>query len=117
MAGALFIVFILPTMIAWILNLFLSKRKRFSFSCDRFSPLGLYIKNSLLSFKAKYFRFTVTVKKISIHTNFKNSLLSTSTSSPFILDIDSLGIEIVPEEMDLETPDKNVGITQSIRFY
>lgn len=96
-ALAFFTVFLLPSLLAWIINLLLSKRNQFSFSCDRFSPLGLYLRNALASFKASYFRVTISLKKLSVQTNFKKSLLGVSTSSPFMLEFDSLNIGIIPE--------------------
>ena len=97
MALAIFSAFVLPLIVAWVVNLFLSKRKQFSFRCDRFSPLGLYLKNACLSAKASYFRIVIQLKKLSVQTNFKKSLLGISTSSPFVLDVDTLEISVIPE--------------------
>ena len=102
-ALAIFSVFILPLIVAWVVNLFLSKRKQFSFRCDRFSPLGLYLKNACLSAKISYFRIMIQLKKLSVQTNFKKSLLGISTSSPFVLDVDTLEISVIPEVSEAKT--------------
>lgn len=117
-ALALFSVFVLPSIIAWTLNLFLSKRKQFSFSCNRFSPFGLYLKNACMSLKVNTFRITVQLKKVSIQTNFKKSLLGISTSSPFVLELDSLHVGILPEaidELDVERLNKAKPVVQSMQ--
>lgn len=103
MALAIFSAFVLPLIVAWVVNLFLSKRKQFSFRCDRFSPLGLYLKNACLSAKASYFCIVIQLKKLSVQTNFKKSLLGISTSSPFVLDVDTLEISVIPEVPEVKS--------------
>ena len=94
----LFSIFAFPYLLAWIVNFFLSKGKRFSVSIDKLSPLGLNAKNVTFSIIVKQFLISGSVKKVGIQTNFRKSFLNIGASSPFILEVDSVTIGLIPND-------------------
>lgn len=120
---------VLPYFAAWIINLLFKKKKRFSLSCEKLSPFGFYAKNLVFQTDIKCFHIRVTLKKVAVRTNLKKALFGVSASSLFILEFDSIAVEIVgqrnndvaKEEAIPETETaspmpsllKNIGIYQS----
>ena len=92
-AGTLW--FILPRIIILCINMFLSKKKGFSITCEKLYPFGVSIKNTDTSSSCKKFGFSVSVKGVSIQTNFKKAFFDFAASSPFVLEINALNIGVV----------------------
>ena len=97
-----FLVFVLPHALAWIINFFLSKGKRFSMSVERLSPLSMQAKNVRVKLSLKKMLLSVSVKKVTIRTNIKNFFLNAVGSSPLVLDIDTVSVGILPPEDSVE---------------
>ena len=66
------LVFVLPHVLAWIINLFLSKGKRFSMSVEKLSPLSMQAKNIQVTVYLKKMLLSISVKKVNVRTNIKN---------------------------------------------
>ena len=96
------LVFVLPHVLAWVINLFLSKGKRFSMSVEKLSPLNLQAKNIHVKLSLKRMLLSVSVKKVTIRTNIKNYFLNAIGSSPFVLDIDTVSVGMIPSEDPVE---------------
>ena len=94
----LFSVFAFPYLLAWVVNFFLSKGKRFSVSIDKLSLLGLNAKNVNFSIILERFIISGSVKKVGILTNFRKSFLNIGASSPFVLEVDSVVIGLIPND-------------------
>lgn len=92
------LVFVLPHVLAWIINLFLSKGKRFSMSVEKLSPLSMQAKNIQVTVYLKKMHLSISVKKVTVRTNIKNYFLNAIGSSPFVLDIDTVSVGMIPSE-------------------
>ena len=95
---SLFVSVLLPYFAAWIINFIFRKKERFSLSCDKLSPFGLYVKNLVFQMNIKSFQVSIRVKRIGVRTNFQKALFSVSISSLFVLEVDSLSFGVVIRE-------------------
>lgn len=93
----LFSTFILPYAIAWVINLFTSKGKRFSLTLDQLSPFGLNARNVNFVVALKNVILKGSVDKIGLRTNFRKFFLNIGTASPFVFEVGTFSLGIVPD--------------------
>ena len=92
----LFFLFLLFLRVAvWCADIFLLRKKGFSITCKKLYPFEFSFKNVDQSSVLKRFGLSVDLKGLSIQTNFKKAFFDFAVSSPFILEVDSLSVNVV----------------------
>lgn len=99
-----FSIFILPYVIAKIINIFLSKGKRFSITLDQLSPFGLSARNVRVTINLKGLILTGSVDKIGLQTNFRKFFFHIGTASPFVFEVGTFALNIVPNTQTSSSP-------------
>ena len=79
----------------WCADIFLLRKKGFSIACKKLYPFEFSFKSMDQSSFLKRFGLSVDLKGFSIQTNFKKAFFDFAVSSPFILEVDSLSVNVV----------------------
>ena len=105
LAGSfVFSIFILPYVIAKIINVFVSKGKLFSITLDQLSPFGLNARNVRFTVNLKGLVLTGSVDKIGLQTNFRKFFFNIGTASPFVFEVGTFALNIVPNTQSSSAP-------------
>ena len=92
----LFFLFLIFLRVAvWCVDIFLLRKKGFSITYKKLYPFEFSFKNLDQSSLLKRFGLSVDLKGLSIQTNFKKAFFDFAVSSPFILEVDSLSVNVV----------------------
>ena len=89
----LFLIFL--RVAVWCADIFLLRKKGFSITCKKFYPFEFSFKNVGQLSALKRFGLSVDLKGLSIQTNFKKAFFDFAVSSPFILEVGSLAVNVV----------------------